>query len=171
MLRIREAGINDIDSVNTILYKSWKSAYRGIIADEYLDHLPADYWIGFINTGIRTGSIFVLLLESEEELIGTAILRAAEQTGEAGLISFYLRPDQIGRGNGHVFYELIETKLLSRGYKSCILDVLEDNRRAIRFYHSHQFNDTGRTTDTVLGNHTYTCKILEKKFSLPGDIN
>lgn len=162
MIVIREADKKDIDSVNYVLRNSWRAAYRGIVSDDYLDGLAMDHWCEFLEKGLREHSIFVLVLERGDQIIGAAVLSPAAREGAVCLLSFYLLPEETGKGLGHMFYQGIEAESVKRGYTDCVLDVLQDNQRAVGFYCSHGFRATGRTTDAVLGNRTYTCDILEK---------
>ena len=38
-IKIRKATLNDIKAISTIKVKGWKSAYKNIISDEYLDNM------------------------------------------------------------------------------------------------------------------------------------
>jgi len=103
-----------------------------------------------------------MVIEDDQEIIGAAVLSDTEKVNEANLRSFYLLPDKIGKGFGHIFYSAIEIELKSRGFSNCVIDVLENNSRAIRFYKAHGFIDTGRVINAVLGTQNYSCKELEK---------
>jgi ribosomal protein S18 acetylase RimI-like enzyme len=152
----------DIERISWILASSWKTAYRGIVHDEWLNALKYDSWTGFLTTGLNNDSVFSLVLENSQEIIGAAILGKTEQERTANLISFYLLPDKIGQGLGHAFYNGIETELRNRGFLNCVVDVLENNARAIRFYKTHGFVDTGKIIAAVLGERNYACMVLEK---------
>lgn len=167
MIRTRAAGAGDIESINQVFYNFWRSAYRGIIADHYLDRLPADHWCEFLEQGLKDHRMFILVLEREVQIIGAAVLSPAERDGVVHLISFYIRPEEIGTGLGHIFYQDIEAEARKRGYTGCVLDVLKSNQRAARFYHLHGFHLTGKTTEAALGERIYTCDIWEK--DLPGN--
>jgi ribosomal protein S18 acetylase RimI-like enzyme len=162
MTQVRFAKIEDTKRISYVLASSWKTAYRGTVHDEYLDALKYDHWVEFLNKGIESGSIFSMVIESDEEIIGAAVLGKTEKESEVNLISFYLLPDKIGYGFGHEFYSAIETGLRSMGFLSCIVDVLRDNSRAIDFYKSHGFTDTGKEIDAVVGGQSYMCRVLEK---------
>ncbi len=53
MVHIRTAGFEDIAAISSILAASWKTAYRGIVNDDYLDLLTDEHWIDFLNTGMN----------------------------------------------------------------------------------------------------------------------
>jgi ribosomal protein S18 acetylase RimI-like enzyme len=162
MINIRAAGAADINDISRVLAASWNTAYRGIVDDGYLDSLKNDRWVSFLTSGFNDNSLFSMVAQIGREIIGAAILSKAENENEADLVSFYILPDKIGQGIGHAFYGGIEAELKSRGFVSCILDVLENNKRAIRFYESHGFVNSGREVTAVLGGRGYTCKVFEK---------
>jgi ribosomal protein S18 acetylase RimI-like enzyme len=158
---IRTSGIEDIDNISKVLAASWKTAYRGIVNDDYLDSLTDNHWIELLNTGMNNDGVFAMVIE-DQDIIGAAILGKTEKEHEINLISFYLHPDKIGQGFGHVFYNGIEAELKAKGFSECVLDVLEYNKRAIRFYESHGFAITNSEVLTTLGNHEYVCKVYRK---------
>jgi len=162
MVNIRNARLEDAGQISSVLAASWKTAYRAIIDDHYLDLLKNDHWVAFLNTGLSSGSIFSMVMEKDQDMIGAAILSKTEKDHEACLISLYLLPDRIGQGFGNDFYIGIENELIKRGFANCILDVLENNKRAIDFYEAHGFIDTNTEVKTVLGERNYTCKVLKK---------
>ena len=159
---VRTAGIEDAERISHVLASSWKTAYRGIVHDDYLDALKADHWITFLTTGLNSGSIFSMVIENDQEMIGAAILSRTEKEREVNLISFYLLPYKIGQGFGHTFYSSIETELRARGFLTCVVDVLETNARAIRFYETYGFTTTGEDLNVDLGERNYVCKVLAK---------
>ena len=105
-------------------------------------------------------AVFSMVLEQDEDIIGSAILIKEEE--QAHLLSFYLAPEIIGHGYGHIFYNGVEAELKRRGFVKCVLDVLLDNDRAIRFYEAHGFRDTNKRIIANLGDCEYTCKLYEK---------
>jgi ribosomal protein S18 acetylase RimI-like enzyme len=106
-----------------------------------------------------------MVIEDNNEMIGAALLCETDKTHEINLISFYLLPEKIGLGIGHTFYNAMETELLNRGFQNCVIDVLENNTRAIRFYKDHGFSETCTENDAVLGDKDYKCKVFEKRIS------
>jgi len=162
MVNIRAARLEEISKISSVIAASWKTAYRGIVNDDYLNSLRSDHWVDFLDSGLGNNSVFSMVIENNQEVIGTAILKETENKCEVCLISLYLLPNKIGQGFGHIFYTGVETELKNKGFSNCILDVLENNKRAIRFYKAHGFIDSGIEIKAVLGECNYTCTILEK---------
>lgn len=162
MIQTRIAYPEDINMVSTVLATSWKTVYRGIVNDDYLNSIQNNHWVDYHITGIGNRTIFSMILESNKSIIGAAIIGKGKTDIEANLISFYLLPDKIGRGYGYAFYSGIEQELKYRGFSKCVLDVLEHNTRAKRFYKSHGFVDINKRITDDLGGYTYNCKVFEK---------
>jgi len=160
VINIRNGVLEDVSAISNVIASSWKSAYRGIVHDEYLDSLNDSHWIDFLSTGMSGQAVFSMVLEQDEDIIGSAILITEE--AQAHLLSFYLVPEMIGYGFGHVFYNGVEAELKRRGFVKCVLDVLQDNDRAIRFYEAHGFLDTNSRITAKLGESEYACKVFEK---------
>jgi GNAT superfamily N-acetyltransferase len=158
----RIACCEDAAAISDLLTASWKSAYRGIVNDPYLDELDSVHWVDYLISGMKDKSIWAMVLEKDRDMIGAAVLRETENKGQAELISFYLSPDRIGQGFGHVFYAAIEGEIKSRSLKKCVLDVLEHNNRAIQFYEKHGYAHTGHQIEVSLGKDKYVCKVYEK---------
>lgn len=164
-MNIRIANLEDINRISCVLAASWKTAYRGIVNDDYLDSLKNDHWVEFLTSGLGNSKVSSMIIENSQEIIGAAIMGKTEKDGEVCLISFYLLPDRIGQGFGHTFYTKLENELINQGFTNCVLDVLENNNIAINFYKAHGFVDTNTETTAVLGKQSYVCKILEKRIS------
>ena len=162
MIQTRVARTEDIGMISAVLAASWKTAYRGMVDDGYLDALEDSHWVEFLKKGHLSGNVFSMVLEEDQLMIGAAILAKSLNEQEIYLLSFYLLPEKIGRGFGRVFYHEIEEEMLKRGYTRCVLDVLKDNQRAIRFYIANQFTDTGKEIEASLGGINYSCKVFEK---------
>ena len=141
-IEIRSAGRDDIYQISAFLHDCWRIAYRHIISDDYLDAMTVEARnVGLLKRFIEGLSDFMMMFDSND-LIGVAVFGKSftdgyEEDGEA--TGLYLRDDYIGKGYGHQLLMLIEQALSAKGYPSFVLDVLSDNKRAIRFYQSHGF--------------------------------
>ena len=162
MLTLRLTRPEDIGQISLVLATSWRTAYRGMVADDYLNTLKDDHWVAFLTAELTNDTLFSMVLQDREAIIGASVIRKSETDGEVHLISLYLLPDRIGQGLGHIFYCGIEKEMQSRGFSKCTLDVLENNERAIRFYRSHGFLEADSGITAVLGEHSYPCKVFEK---------
>ena len=121
MTRTRTSKIDDIENISLVLALSWKTSYRGIVHDEYLDKLRHDHWVEFLSAGLNNNTVFSMVIENNKEIIGAAILCKTEKEREVSLKAFYLLPDKIEQGFGHIFYNAIETELKYSGFQNCVI--------------------------------------------------
>ena len=103
MTHTRISKIEDVKKISLVLASSWKTAYRGIVHDDYLDALKDDHWIEFLEVAFNNGTVFSMVIEDNQEIIGVAVMGNTKKEREVNLISFYLLPEKIGHGFGHTF--------------------------------------------------------------------
>lgn len=162
-LRIRASTREDIPGVSGVLAASWKSAYRGIVDDGYLDALEEDRWVPLLRDDRQNGA-HCMVAEAKDRLIGASIYRRSVQEGyfeDGEIVALYLLPDWMGNGVGSRLCAAVETDLRDMGFAHCILDVLDGNRRARRFYQSRGFADVGEVPVTL--DRVYMCRMLRKR--------
>jgi len=169
MISTRIAQVKDADSISRVLAASWKSAYRGIVGDDYLNALKENHWVDFLTSELNGDKIFSMVLLENQTIIGASVLGKSENENEIHLISLYLLPEKIGQGLGHTFYNEIEKEIRARGFSKCVLDVLASNTRAIRFYEANGFLDTHRNATVQLGGQDYSYMVFEKDLGAVGN--
>jgi ribosomal protein S18 acetylase RimI-like enzyme len=162
MYNVRLARIEDIEEISSVLAMSWKTAYRGIVGDDYLDSLRYDHWVEFLSNGLISNTVFPMVLLDGNKIIGASILGKSENEDKAHMISLYLLPERTGQGIGSMFYHEIENEMKKRGFAKCALDVLKNNMNAIRFYEKNGFMDTRTEITATFGGQGYACKVYEK---------
>ena len=129
---------DDPYAVSAVYEQSWKSAYKGIIPQSYLDSIPAGRWA----TGIRQRERNCLVLIENGTIIGTSRIsksrwEAYSDYGE--IISIYLLPEYVGKGYGRALMDQAVEELKQAGCRHLLLWVLEENHRARRFYETYGF--------------------------------
>jgi len=163
-IQIRQAGRDDIYKVATFLDDCWKTAYRGIISDEYLDSLPIkERNEGRLKRFDEGGTDFLMMFD-DDRLIGAAVFGKSftegyEEDGEVSAI--YLREERIGKGYGHQLYMSIEQALAAKGFNNYVLDVMKDNVRAIQFYRAHGFEIVDDRS-ILIGDTNYPLVVMRK---------
>ena len=141
---------DDPAAISGIYEKSWKSAYKGIIPQEWLDSIPEGKWARHLG---RT-DMKHLILEEGGVPLGTASFCASrweEFRGFGEIVSIYLLPEHTGRGLGRLLMQECLDGLRSEGFTRAMLWVLEDNLRARRFYEKLGFTPTGAFIDDEIG--------------------
>lgn len=144
MFEIRPATFADGPDVADTHIASWRAAYRGLVADRFLDgdefaaprrRLWHDEewrtaWPGSELLVATAGGAVVGF-----SLLGGERLAAGEPpTGRGEVMIFYLRPEAWGTGVAAALMAASEAELVQRGFERAVLWVLRDNARARRFY-------------------------------------
>lgn len=142
-MEIRYIRQNDaLSEISSIYEKSWKSAYRGIIPQDYLDSIPKGRWAD----SITKAGMHSLVMTDGGKMIGTASFCRSrwEQYSDFGeIVSIYFLPEYIGRGYGALLLQHCTEELNRLGFRRLLLWVLEDNTRARIFYEKNGFICSG----------------------------
>jgi len=166
MPSVRLAELNDISEVSSLLAASWKHAYRGILDDGFLDAMPDDRWVEFLNKGLDKGTFICLVAEEGGRLMGAAVLRSGaigKMPDYGELTSLYVRPGETRKGVGSALLEKTLVHMRDIGLKYCLLDVLDGNENAVRFYFAHGFELMDYKGATKLGGSEYLYKYMRKR--------
>ncbi len=128
-------------------YQSWKETYRGLIDDDYLDHVmtlercetiarryPQNLWVA------KDGERVV-------GFVGCGMSREGDGLGE--IYSIYLLREYQGRGIGRMLMQRALDEL--RDATHIVLWVLRGNAHAIGFYEHCGFVLDGVTKDVTIG--------------------
>ena len=106
---------DDIDAVCGIYAASWKSTYRGIIPQEFLDNIDKEKW----REGIQNSELISLVMMNGEKMIGTASYCASRFISLKGfgeIVSLYLLPDYYGNGYGRQLLQAAVDGLSEMGF-------------------------------------------------------
>ena len=141
--RIRPATLVDAGGIALVHVRSWQSAYRGKMPQDYLDRL---------DPAVRARMWQAVIAETATSR-GGVLAAAADGGGITGLASFgpsrdkdtdpqvtgevfaiYVDPDAWGTGTGRELMAGAVAGLARLGYTDAILWVLDANHRARRFY-------------------------------------
>jgi GNAT superfamily N-acetyltransferase len=136
---LRQASKRDAEAIANLHADSWRSAYRGILSDEYLayrvhaervtlwhDRFAAD----------ATKPMFVIVAESGEVLNGfVCVFPQEDPIFGSFLDNLHVAPSRTGQGIGKLLLVESARHLLSIGKVGGLyLWVMEQNKRARQFY-------------------------------------
>lgn len=140
---VRPATSADSDAIGLVHVRSWQSAYRSKIPQDYLDGLDPTH----------RAQAWRRILEHDQPSRGGILVAVAEGGGITGFASFgpsrdsdtdprvtgevfaiYAAPDAWGTGAGRAMMSSAVTELALLGYTDATLWVLDANDRARRFY-------------------------------------
>ncbi|MGB9224907.1 N-acetyltransferase family protein [Mycobacterium sp.] len=153
MIEVRPAAAEDAMDVARVHVRSWQSAYRGLIDQDYLDGLTPEarasrYTFGRV--GLQHPYTLIAVDGSViRGLASTCLCRDKDLANFGELIAIYVDPDHIGTGVGRLLMAAAREQLRRLGVTSAALWVLEGNVRARRFYERDGWrSDGGRRTET-----------------------
>ncbi|WP_260460296.1 GNAT family N-acetyltransferase [Streptomyces sp. WAC04114] len=149
-LRIREMTLADCEGVAEVRVGGWRSAYRGLVPQSYLDRLSVEEDAERRRAYLAQGDGSVVNLVAEDtggEIVGWAC-HGPYRDGEVGtedaeLYAVYVHPDQMGRGVGRALLAESVARCAAAGHGRLLLWVLKENDRARRFYERAGFRADG----------------------------
>lgn len=125
---------------------SWKTGYKGIVPQEYLDDLSLERWADKLgNTGHVCFREDYILSDKGKYVASSSICAARDERyrGWGEIMSVYVLPEEFRKGYGTALFSYVFNRLLENGYPKVYLWVLEENDRAKRFYESMGFRANG----------------------------
>jgi len=153
-MSVRNAGIEDIQTIRSLAYATWPISYKGIITDEQISYmLELIYSEAALTKQIGVlKHQFVLLLNEKENAVGFASYspKSNDDTGIFRLNKLYLLPDQQGKGSGKILLQHVKEAVKKLGGTSLELNVNKENP-AIQFYKRNGFT-IARTEVLDIGN-------------------
>jgi RimJ/RimL family protein N-acetyltransferase len=157
VVTIRPASVDDADAVGEVHVRAWRSAYRGVMPDDYLDGLQAQdhaaRWRSHLLAPSSDGELLVIV--DDQRVVGFASLGPAIDGDAADIGQLYainLDPEVWGRGLGRALLRGATDRLRALGFDEAVLWVVPDNPRARQLYESEGWSDDGlRRDDEVFG--------------------
>ena len=139
VIQVRRARPSDAPSIGAVHVAAWRSAYPGILPDEYLSRLSAPRHAEYYDRAIRAGTAVHVATASGLDLgpaggtaravgfasAGPARFGAALADGEVETL--YVLDDWRERGLGRRLIQAAAQQLREQGCKSAFLWVLRDN--------------------------------------------
>ncbi|MBX9361647.1 GNAT family N-acetyltransferase [Streptomyces sp. WAC04114] len=140
----------DCEGVAEVRVGGWRSAYRGLVPQSYLDRLSVEEDAERRRAYLAQGDGSVVNLVAEDtggEIVGWAC-HGPYRDGEVGtedaeLYAVYVHPDQMGRGVGRALLAESVARCAAAGHGRLLLWVLKENDRARRFYERAGFRADG----------------------------
>ena len=131
--------MTDIPAIVALQARSWRSAYRGIVDDAFLDAIPMQHWMESWRALFFTPYARCFVAEQDDRLVGFASVGKPEFVEDVGpsvaeLHTIYIDASLYGRGVGQLLMTTCLDHLRQQGFTEVILWVIEDNARGRRFY-------------------------------------
>ena len=153
---LRPAEPDDAIAVARVHVRSWQTAYRTLLPDDYLDQLrPEDRAQKYDFASLDPLKPRTIVVAEEGLIHGfatTAPSREPDLPDHGELCALYVDPEQWGRGIGMALVSAARASLFGLGFRNAVLWVLAGNVRAERFYRIDQWTSDGlRRTDSLWG--------------------
>lgn len=135
-MRIRAARLSDAGGIAKVHVDSWRTTYKNIIPEEFLENLSyqsrEELWINIIPKGI------VFVAENDEGQIVGFSSGGKERSGEykefqGELTSIYILKEFQGQGIGKALVQSVTKELGKLGMNTMLVFVLADNNSTL-FY-------------------------------------
>lgn len=172
-IRIRIATVNDAEGIAKVHVDSWRTTYKGIIPEDFLNKLSyqqrKDLWIRNLS---RTDNYVIVAENSEGEIIGFADFWKRETNtvpNSIDLTSIYLLEVYQGQGVGKALLKQLFLQFKQRGYQKVFVDVLEENKTCsfyeyygAKLYNTVQIKIGGVVLDERIYEWNNVDEVLEK---------
>lgn len=136
---IRDATLKDADGIANVHVDTWRSAYRGIMPQDYLDTITVEQRVERWQQLLTDASFHTRVAEHEATVVGWVTYGEcrgddAQPQGCYEIYALYVLPEFWGQGVGCRLMRDAEQALVAWGASCLVLWVLERNERARRFY-------------------------------------
>src|SRR2546427_7008305 len=134
---IRAATTLDAPAIARVHVSSWRTTYKGLLPDDFLESLSESAYSERWNRVIADGSTRIYVVEDGGEVIGFASggrERAGEPGYEGELYAIYVLESAQRRGFGRDLLRATVGGLREMGLADMIIWVLSDNQPARVFY-------------------------------------
>jgi GNAT superfamily N-acetyltransferase len=138
-LSIRPAIVDDAQAIARVRVDCWRSTYRGLIPDSYLDAMDVDasaaLWNRVLSAGTSTASVFVA--DDDGDVVAFAAgnrLQEPRHGLNAELTAVYVRRDRQRAGLGRRLVEAVAKAQRAQGANGLIVWVIAGNKGARAFY-------------------------------------
>jgi ribosomal protein S18 acetylase RimI-like enzyme len=136
---IRKAVLTDAAGIARVHVNSWRTTYKGIIPDSFLDNLSYDKRTELWKRNISREGNYVFVAETEnKEIIGFADCGKREDNHIANsgdLTAIYLLEEYQGKGIGKGLMKQLFYQFEELGYDRVFVEVLEDNKTSGFYEH------------------------------------
>ncbi|KGR76546.1 GNAT family N-acetyltransferase [Ureibacillus manganicus] len=138
-MNIRKATKDDAKGIAKVHVDSWRTTYKGIISEEFLNNLSyeqrTELWIRNLS---QTENYVIVAENSEGEIVGFAVFAKRETntvSNSTDLTSIYLLEEYQGKGIGKALLKELFSQIKQQGYEKVFVDVLDKNKTCAFYEH------------------------------------
>ncbi|WP_230408328.1 GNAT family N-acetyltransferase [Undibacterium baiyunense] len=141
-IQLRRATVADAEAIAAIRIEGWRTTYRGMIPDSYLNEMDMNenvlHWRTILQAlPAKEDSLCVYVGISDNEIVGfvSAMKLSEPKLGKDGEINaIYIRPQWQRCGIGKRMLHKAARSLQAMGCTSCVIWVIDGNSQARNFY-------------------------------------
>lgn len=131
-MKIRKANIEDAQGIGKVHVDSWRTTYKGILPDDFLNNLSYEQRTELWKKNISDSTNYVLVAENEQNIIIGFATGGTRKTNSVpnstDLTSIYLLEEYHGKGIGKQLLKEIFTYFNQKGYEKVFVEVLAENK-------------------------------------------
>lgn len=162
-LVIRNAEIEDINTIGYLAYKIWPLSYKDILTLEQLQYmLKLFYSPSSIRKQMVEDHHRFLIAELDEQPVGFASFSKLDSAGTYKLHKLYVRTDIQGKGLGKALLSQVEESAMTEGGIYLHLNVNRNNK-ALAFYEKMGFVIIDEEDIDIGHNFLMNDYVMEKK--------
>jgi len=167
-VNIREATIQDAQGIGKVHVDSWRTTYKDIIPDHFLNNLSYEQRTELAKRNITKKDNHMLVAENEfGEIVGFADASTRESNVvpcSSDLTSIYLLEEYQGKGIGKLLLKELFMYFKQKGYQSIFVEVLAENKT--RYFYEYYGAEYVKTMQITIGG-----KVLEEYVYVWNDID
>ena len=168
---IRKATAQDAPAIAFVHVRSWQVAYRGHMADAFLEGLDVEKRANLWRELAQDPDKIILVAEDVEgDIVGFSALGRSRDADAnpniAEVAAIYVHPDQWRKRIGRALLSASLDQVRKCGFDQVTLWVLEGNQRARSFYESFGFIQDGAIKDDDYWKR-FTVREVRYRLNLP----
>ncbi len=138
---IRAADKSDIPAACGVINDGWRVCYNGILPDDAIERYANGREESLAKLLSDSGTVmFVLECDKAVRAVCTAVrCTSGRYRDYANVVQLYVAPNERRKGLGRKLLSHTLRALREKGYKNAVLDCLEKNTAARRFYEKFGF--------------------------------
>lgn len=164
---LRQANLTDAIGIAQVQVNTWQITYLGMIPDAYLQSLnveeQAKSWVKIYETPVL--STQTIVAEFDGKIVGFVGVGPSQESDEASvgeIYAIYVDPDNQNQGIGFNLLQQGTQFLISEGFQSAILWVLDKNIQTRNWYESNGWKTNGKTKI----DNRYNFELLEIQYQI-----
>jgi L-amino acid N-acyltransferase YncA len=136
---VRPATFEDAPRIGLVQTLSWKTTYKGIVHQSFLDSLEVEPRVESAKKRFHNPQLFdfVLVDLKTQNVVGFAVIgpcREKNVDADSELYAIYILHEYQGQGGGKLLFEAGLQTIRELNYKKMMVSVLNDNLSSRTFY-------------------------------------